>query len=104
MRTIVDLPEDTVQALDKIGKDCSVSRAELVRRAVSEYLENEKKKKTGEMVDDVFGLLKDCPDAFDGLDGLEYQRKIRSEWDHRDKMYSNWGMSDVPQEPIRRDE
>lgn len=93
MRTIVDLPDDDVKILDSIGKRDDVSRAELVRRAVAQYLESEKQR-SDEAIDKYFGFLKDVPESFDGLDGLEYQRKIRSEWDDRDTMYSNWAMHD----------
>jgi len=39
MRTIVDLPEDQIKALDSIGKREDLSRTELVRRAVAAYLD-----------------------------------------------------------------
>ena len=94
MRTIVDLPEEQIQVLDAIVKDEGVSRAELVRRAVDLYLSEEKKKRSDAAVDKYYGFLKDVPDAFDGLEADEYVQNIRSEWDHRDKMYSNWAMHD----------
>ncbi|MCB9983028.1 MAG: CopG family transcriptional regulator [Rhodospirillales bacterium] len=83
MRTIVDLPEKDVKLLDVLGQKENVSRAELVRRAVSGYLEAEKNK-SADMLDQYFGLLKDSPDVFDGLDGLAWQDKMRSEWADRD--------------------
>lgn len=98
MRTIVDIPEDQVKALDSLGKKENLSRAELVRRAVQNYLDVERTKSAG-AVDKYFGFLKDCPEAFDGLDGLAYERKIRAEWDDRDKMYGNWGMQDKAAAP-----
>lgn len=94
MRTIVDIPEDQIKALDLIGKNQDVSRAELVRRAVDLYLAKEKKKTSADAIDQYFGFLKDYPEAFDGLDGVEYQEKIRAEWDGRDDMYANWGLHD----------
>ncbi len=97
MRTIVDIPDEQVKALDTLGARDSLSRAELVRRAVDLYLLEEKRKTSHEMIDDVFGFLKDCPEAFDGLDGLAWQEKMRAEWDDRDKMYGNWAMHDNPQ-------
>lgn len=42
MRTIVDLPDDQVTALDKICQQKKISRAEAVRRAVSSLLDAEK--------------------------------------------------------------
>lgn len=94
MRTIVDLPEEDIKALDVIAKDEDLPRAELVRRAVNLYLSEEKKKKSDEAVDKYYGFLKNVPEAFDGLEGDEYVQKIRGEWDHRDKMCSNWPLND----------
>ena len=103
MRTIVDLPEDKIKALDAIAARDDVSRAELMRQAVSLYLAEEKKKKSKSSIDKYAGFLKDEPKAFDGLDGLAYQNKIRGEWDDREKMYGKWGMSDHPQAPYKAD-
>ena len=100
MRTIVDLPKEQVSALDKIGNQTDQSRAELVRQAISAYLREQKRQQANESLDEYFGFLKDCPEAFDGLDGVAYQDKIRSEWDDRDTKYKNWGMQDNPQEQI----
>ena len=99
MRTIVDLPEEAVSALDKLGDKTDQSRAELVRQAVAAYLREQKRQEANSSLDEYFGFLKDCPEAFDGLDGAAYQDKMRSEWDERDKMYSRWGMHDNNQAP-----
>ena len=72
MRTIVDLPDDDVKRLAALGKRGRVSRAELVRRAVREYLSRHAPPET----DEAFGLWKDR-----GEDGLAYQRRLRDEWD-----------------------
>lgn len=96
MRTIVDLPEHQVTALDVLGENLDLSRAELVRRAVDLYLGQQKKKRSDAAIETYYGFLKDVPEAFGGLDGLAYQEKIRSEWDHRDTMYSNWAMHEDP--------
>ncbi len=93
MRTIVDLPDDQIKMLDAITKKENVSRAELVRRAVRDYIE----KRQGDIdkgIDDYFGFLKETPDAFDGLDGVGYQNRTRSEWNQRDLDYSRWNMHD----------
>ncbi len=94
MRTIVDLPEDQVKALDHMGKADNLSRAELVRRAVDLYLNEELKKRSDDSVDKYFGFLTETPNAFDGLDGLSYEQKIRGEWDERDKASRRWGFSE----------
>ncbi len=38
MRTIIDLSEQNIKTLDRISKSQGISRAEIIRRAVSEYL------------------------------------------------------------------
>ena len=38
MRTIVDLPEEQIEALKQLSEKSRLSRAELMRRAVAEYL------------------------------------------------------------------
>lgn len=83
MRTIVDLPEDHVKALDLIGKKQDISRTELVRRAVAQYLDSEQKNMKSKL-DQYFGIFKDDPTVFDGLDGLAWQEKMRAEWADRD--------------------
>lgn len=71
MRTLVDLPQEDVTLLNKLAKSGSVSRAELVRQAVSNYLAPHKK--TG--IRDFLGI---CPEF---EDGLVYQERLRSEWE-----------------------
>ncbi len=71
MRTLVDLPEPDVQALDEIGRRRRVSRAKVIRQAVGEYLA---RNAVGE-IDAGFGLWRD-----QAVDGLEFQRKAREEW------------------------
>lgn len=71
MRTIIDLPERNISALEKICAKEGISRAEAIRRAVEAYLANSRISDE----DDIFGMWRDRD-----IDGLEYQRKIRSEW------------------------
>jgi metal-responsive CopG/Arc/MetJ family transcriptional regulator len=69
MRTIVDIPEPQIRALDALTRIDGVSRAELVRRAVALYLRRHAK-----LSDDAFG-------SWTGIaDGLAYQRRLRDEW------------------------
>lgn len=74
MRTIVDLPEEHVRALDRLREREDVSRAELIRRAVEAYVQSHSVK-----------ALKDLP-GFGAwkrkrVEGVKYQRRLRSEWD-----------------------
>ena len=71
MRTIVDLPERQIKALRKLSASAHSSRAELVRRAIDEYLARNQPAQ-----DDVaFGLWKNRK-----TDGLTYQERARDEW------------------------
>lgn len=71
MRTLIDLPPDDMKELTRRSKAEKRSRASLIRDAVTEYLRKPAPKKEVPG----FGLWKDYP-----IDGVEYQRKIRSEW------------------------
>jgi len=71
MRTIVDLPEEQVEELSAIAKQARLPRAELLRRAVSEYLLRHKP----DHGDAAFGLWKE-----NRQDGLDYEDRMRSEW------------------------
>lgn len=52
MRTIIDLPDDQIRRLGEICRREDVSRAEVVRRAVADYLEALCLRERG----DVFGM------------------------------------------------
>jgi hypothetical protein len=71
MRTIVEIPDDQVPVVADQCKRESISRAELVRRAIALYLRHR-----GQQNADVFGLWTDRK-----IDGVEYQRTLRAEWD-----------------------
>ncbi len=70
MRTLVEIPERQIRDLAVICRLEQVSRAELVRRAISAYLEKRKPP-----VGVAFGLWQER-----GVDGLAYQEQMRSEW------------------------
>ena len=71
MRTLIDIPESQIKELARVCKAEKRSRASIVRDAIKDYLE----KRSGKDPIPGFGLWKGY-----GIDGLEYQRKIRSEW------------------------
>lgn len=79
MRTIVELPAEQVESLDEWCRQEGVSRAEAVRRAVTEHL---RQHHTGGSKR-AFGLWKDVAE-----DGLAYQERLRSEWDERERGWS----------------
>jgi metal-responsive CopG/Arc/MetJ family transcriptional regulator len=72
MRTIVDLPEEQIEALKVLGDQYNTSRTELVRRAVAEYLA----RRSVRADDAAFGIWQDR-----GEDGLAYQERMRREWE-----------------------
>ncbi len=74
MRTLVDIPEQDLNLLNHISKTDKVSRAELVRRAIAAYLAARKRRGSG--IDEAFGLWADMEE-----DALEYQERMRSEWE-----------------------
>lgn len=71
MRTLLDIPEEDLKLLNKLSDAEEVSRAELVRRAIFQYLKAHRSTAKAE----AFGLWADAPE-----DGRSYQRKIRREW------------------------
>jgi len=71
MRTIIDLQDKQIAALKELGEKTRLSRAELIRRAVNDYLAKNKNKPHS----DAFGLWQNRD-----LDALEHQTKLRQEW------------------------
>jgi len=78
MRTQVDIPEDHLEALNAIAKAKEVSRAELVREAISEFVKLHDRPKTGAGIARSAGAW-----GRDFEDGLAYQLRLRAEWDDR---------------------
>lgn len=73
MRTIIDIPDIQVKVLNQLSKKKKVSRAEIIRQALTNYITNYSKTKNSYKKS--FGILKDKK-----LDGIEFQRKLRKEW------------------------
>jgi metal-responsive CopG/Arc/MetJ family transcriptional regulator len=71
MRTLVDLGDTQIQALDELSKKEKRSRAALIRQAIDDYLAKRRDKQEG----DAFGLW-----GKRKVDGLVYQEKMRGEW------------------------
>ncbi len=71
MRTLVDIPEDDLSLLNKISRERQISRAELVRTAISSYLEPHR----GAAEVSAFGLWRNTAE-----DGVAYQERMREEW------------------------
>lgn len=74
MRTLVDIPAEDLDLLNGVVKTLAISRAEFVRRAISKSLEPHRQAQKQE----AFGLWASHP-----VDGLEYQERMRGEWEER---------------------
>lgn len=72
MRTIIDVPETQLEALDNWCRLEGVSRAEAIRRAVDVLLERHR----AAQAKPAFGLWRGHVS-----DGLKYQQTLRREWD-----------------------
>lgn len=70
-RTIIDIPEEQMAAIDQIRKSRKVPRAALVREALAEYLAVRKPA----LGKEAFGIWRDRP-----VDSLAHERKLRKEW------------------------
>ena len=77
MRTLVDIPESDVEWLDQKAAEAGKSRAAIVREAVSRLRADDAQTRIARY----FGLWKNRSDI---RDGLEYQRRVRSEWSRED--------------------
>lgn len=72
MRTLIDFSPEQIRNLSKISSALHISRSSLVRQAVDDYLE----KFNASDEDGAFGVWKHKK-----LDALQYQEKLRKEWD-----------------------
>ena len=72
MRTIIDLPDGQLEALDGICRRESISRAEAIRRAVDLLVRD----RAAGASHAAFGLWRG-PSA---VDGVKYQEQLRREW------------------------
>jgi Ribbon-helix-helix protein, copG family len=76
MRTIIDLPEYQIDALRLLEERKNVSRAELIRQAVAQYVVRNVE------VPEAFGAWKSrAPTLKKTMDGVAVQKKLRAEWD-----------------------
>lgn len=71
MRTLVDLGDSQVEALDELARARKKSRAALIRQAIDDFLAAHHADRRA----DAFGLW-----GKRKVDGLAYQKKVRSEW------------------------
>jgi hypothetical protein len=73
MRTIIDIPERDIAELKQIQQKQSISRAELIRRAIAQLVRCQRQPAVAERPG--FGAWKRHKE-----DGVTYQQRMRSEW------------------------
>ncbi|MBB5574679.1 MULTISPECIES: CopG family transcriptional regulator [Rhizobium] len=71
MRTLVDIGDPEVKALDRLAQREKMSRAALIRKAINDFLA----RNNADIEAEAFGLWGDRK-----IDGLAYQENMRSEW------------------------
>ncbi len=71
MRTLVDIGDQEVKALDRLARREKMSRAALIRKAIDDFLA----RNNADSEVEAFGLW-----GAGKIDGLAYQEDIRSEW------------------------
>ena len=72
MRTIIEVPDEMIESLDRVVGREGRSRAALIREAIGEYL----RKKSLPPAEAAFGLW-----GGGAKDGLAYQDELRGEWE-----------------------
>ena len=71
MRTIIELPDDQLEALANLCRSEGISRAEAIRQAVAQYTRGRRSNAAA----GAFGLWRNRQ-----IDGLRYERQLRDEW------------------------
>ncbi|HBM7600083.1 ribbon-helix-helix protein, CopG family [Enterobacter asburiae] len=70
-RILIDLSDDVIQRLENLKQLRNRPRAELLREAIEQYLDQQ----SSSVIRDALGLWGNQQE-----DGLEYERKLREEW------------------------
>ena len=70
-RILIDLSDDVIQRLDNLKQLRNRPRAELLREAIEQYLDQQ----SSSVIRDALGLWGNQQE-----DGIEYGRKLREEW------------------------
>ena len=72
MRTVIDIPDTDLEAIQAMARRERISQTEAIRRAVRSYIEA----RSRESIDTAaFGIWSDHED------GVAYQQRLRDEWD-----------------------
>jgi metal-responsive CopG/Arc/MetJ family transcriptional regulator len=73
MRTVIEVPDQLIESLDRVSGTEQRSRSALIREAIAEFL----RKKSGPAAEAAFGLWKQRK-----IDGVRYQKELRDEWEN----------------------
>lgn len=77
VRALISLPDKSLQRLDAIARKEKKSRAQIIRELIEDRLKKKDQEPTWkEIVKQTAGMWK-----HKNIDGVEYQRKLRAEWD-----------------------
>jgi metal-responsive CopG/Arc/MetJ family transcriptional regulator len=71
MRTVIDVPDEMIESLDRVSEVEKRSRAAVIREAIAEYL----RMKSVPSAEAAFGIWK--PQK---TDGVRYQNDLRADW------------------------
>ena len=72
MRTVIDVPDEVVETLDRVSSSKRCSRASVIREALTKYVAELDRPN----MEAAFGVW-----SKKAKDGLEYQDGLRKEWD-----------------------
>lgn len=73
MRAIINIPDEQIMVLNQLSKKQKLSRAALIRQAVTLYINNTNK--IEREIQNIFGIWKNK-----NIDSVNYQQKLRAEW------------------------
>jgi hypothetical protein len=72
VRTVIDIPDEQVEILDRMAAQAGRSRTALIREALDELIS---RREADRHLDAFFGLWKPSRE-----DGLAFQTRLRAEW------------------------
>jgi len=79
IRTVISLDPDEKHWLSQVAKHQHISMAKIIREAIREYRKNHpmKQSKFDKLLEKTQGIWRKG-------DGLQYQTKLRDEWNHKE--------------------
>ncbi len=77
VRAVISFDDKELKRIDALARKTKRSRAQVIREVMSQHLKKEDVQPTWkELVSQTAGMWK-----HKNIDGVEYQRKLRAEWD-----------------------